>query len=311
MTIVNFPTHKPKYQFVRTTHQEANDTHWCFMHTNLDDTDNMQRPCFHPGLLKELFEYKLELNAAVRNASSPLASTQKHFVLASDAPVFNLGGDLSFFAQLIRAQDRTSLLSYAHQATLGVHSLHQGLDMGMHTIALVQGDALGGGFEAALSCHTIVAEKSVNMGLPEVLFDLFPGMGAYSFLSRRIGPVQAERIILSGKVYSSDELFEMGLIDVLVNKGEGVSAVEDVIRRNRRIPNARRAMSRVRDAYNPVTLDELMNVTEIWVNTALSLGQKSLSTMERLVNAQQKRYTHHVVNNNVTTQSSINQGHGM
>jgi DSF synthase len=171
----------------------------------------------------------------------------------------------------------------------GVHAFHVGLDAGAHTIALVQGDALGGGFEAALSCHTIVAESGVGMGLPEVLFDLFPGMGAYSFLCKRIPPHQAELLMLEGNVYSSDELHRMGLVDILVPKGEGVRAVEELIRSNRRIPHARAAMHRVRSMSQPVSLREMMDITEVWVDTALRLGDKSLRTMERLVRAQSRR----------------------
>jgi DSF synthase len=154
----------------------------------------------------------------------------------------------------------------------------------------VQGDALGGGFEAALSCHTIVAEEGVGMGLPEVLFDLFPGMGAYSFLCKRIPPHKAEQLMLSGDVLSSDELHKMGLVDVLVPRGQGMQAVEDVIRGNRRIPHARSAMHKVRAMAQPVTLEEMMAITEVWVDTALQLGEKSMRTMERLVRAQYRRH---------------------
>jgi len=159
----------------------------------------------------------------------------------------------------------------------------------VHTVALVQGDALGGGLELALSCQTIVAESGVGMGFPEVLFDLFPGMGAYSFLCQRVSPRFAEEMMLNGTIYSSDELHRLGVIDVLVPKGEGAQAVHDLIRRNQRIAHARTAMNRVRQIRNPVTLTELMQVTEIWVDTAMLLGEKSLRTMERIVRAQQKR----------------------
>lgn len=172
----------------------------------------------------------------------------------------------------------------------GVHAFHTGLDAGMHSIALVQGDALGGGFEAALSCHTIIAEEGVGMGLPEVLFDLFPGMGAYSFLCKRVPPHQAEKLMLSGDIHASEDLYRMGLVDVLVPRGQGVQAVEDVVRANRRIPHARAAMHRVRAMSQPVTLEEMMAITEVWVDTALQLGEKSLRTMERLVRAQYKRH---------------------
>jgi DSF synthase len=68
-----------------------------------------------------------------------------------------------------------------------------------------------------------------------------------------------------------------------------VQAVEDVIRANGRISHARAAMHRVRMESQSVTLEEMMRITEIWVDTALQLGEKSLRTMERLVQAQVRR----------------------
>jgi DSF synthase len=258
------------------------------MHADL--ADNPGRACFKPALVNEIIQYQWTLADRMRRARSHESDGLQHVVLASDCDAFNLGGDLEYFCDAIRRQDRHALLTYARQCVRGVHAFHTGLDAGAHSIALVQGDALGGGFEAALSCHTIVAEEGVGMGLPEVLFDLFPGMGAYSFLCKRIPPHQAERLMLSGDIHSSDELYRMGLVDVLVPRGQGVQAVEDVIRANRRIPHARAAMHRVRAMSQPVTLEEMMAITEVWVDTALQLGEKSLRTMERLVRAQYKRH---------------------
>ena len=98
----------------------------------------------------------------------------------------------------------------------------------------MQGDALGGGFESALASNVVIAEKGVKMGLPEVLFNLFPGMGAYSLLSRRVGTARAEQMILSGRLYTSDELFEMGVVDILAEKGEGEVEVYKYIKSAKR-----------------------------------------------------------------------------
>lgn len=275
---------------LRTHSEPDSDTHWCFMHAERNAAI-ARRPCFHLLLIKEIREFQMRLCSNIRQqAEAGLAPLLGHVVLASDAPVFNLGGDLDLFARLIRARDRQHLMAYARSCVEGVYAFHAGLDVGLHSVALVQGDALGGGFEAALSCNTIVAETGVGMGLPEVLFDLFPGMGAYSFLCKRIAPHQAEKLMLSGQIHSSDELYRMGLVDVLVPRGQGVQAVEDVIRANRRIPHARAAMHRVRAMAQPVTLEEMMAITEVWVDTALQLGEKSLRTMERLVRAQYRRH---------------------
>ncbi len=277
-----------RYNMIRPSEDVSNGVYQCNMHADLATSPG--RACFRSGLVDEIIHYQQALGERLRIEQQQDGGQRiKHVVLASDSDVFNLGGDLELFCQLIRKGDRNSLLNYARQCVRGVHAFHAGLGVGAHTIALVQGDALGGGFEAALSCHTIVAEEGVQMGLPEVLFDLFPGMGAYSFLCKRIAPHHAEKIMLEGNVYSSEELYKIGLVDVLVPRGEGPRAVEKVIRSNQRIPNARAAMHRVRSMAQPVTLEEMMSITEIWVDTALRLGEKSLRTMERLVRAQYRR----------------------
>jgi DSF synthase len=170
-----------------------------------------------------------------------------------------------------------------------VHHLHTGFGGDVRSIALIQGDALGGGLEMALACHTIVAEEGCGMGLPEVLFGLFPGMGAYSFLCRRVSPQLAEKIILDGRVYSAEEMHALGVVDVLVKKGEGRAAVEDMIRQQQRLPQSYLAMNAARNLAQAVSYDELLEITKVWVDSALALGDRSLRTMDRLVKAQTRR----------------------
>ena len=274
---------------IRIQHDASNASHWCFMHAQQAFADSSYRPCFSPKLLRELRLFARQTIEDIGESAVADETHLAHIVLASDAHVFNLGGDLDLFSQLIRARDRDGLLRYARECVDSVHLLHTRLHPNAHTIGLVEGDALGGGFELALACQTIVAESGVQMGFPEVLFGLFPGMGAYSLLSRRVSPKLTEEMMLNGRMYTSDELHRMGIVDVLVPKGEGVRAVHEAIRQNRRIAAARLALHRVRDLVHPVSLDELTRITEIWVDTALQLGDKSLRIMERLVRAQLRR----------------------
>ena len=159
----------------------------------------------------------------------------------------------------------------------------------MVTVALVQGDALGGGFECALAHDVIIAEKSAKFGLPEVLFNLFPGMGAYSFLSRRIGRTAAERMILSGRIFTADDLYEMGLVHSVVPDGEGVQAVNDYVDANSRWHNAHQATFKAGRRVEPVTLDELKDVVDGWADAALRLSETDLRRMARLAGAQDRR----------------------
>jgi DSF synthase len=277
------------FSAIRTQEDHDSGAYWCHMHAQQAYADPEYRACFSPRLLRELRLFAQQtidgINRSVAESNSHLA----HIILASDSHVFNLGGDLQLFTDLIRSGDEQGLLRYAHECVDSIHLLHTRLHPHAHTIALVQGDALGGGLELALACQTIVAERGVQMGFPEVLFGLFPGMGAYSFLSRRISPRLAEQMMLNGVMYSSEELHEMGIVDVLVPKGEGVRAVHEVIRQNRRIANARLAVHKAREIVAPVSLQELNEITEVWVEAALKLSDKQLKVMERLARAQLRR----------------------
>jgi len=215
----------------------------------------------------------------------------RYMVYASLTPgIFNLGGQLALFRDLIRKGDRQTLAHYAKMCIDAMAARIRHYDLPVVTISLVQGDALGGGFEAALTSDIIIAERSSQMGFPEILFNLFPGMGAYSFVARKIGPVQAEKIILSGKLYSAEELHEMGLVDVLVEDGEGEAAVYDYVRKQARRSNGYMAVQKAKQRFNPVTYQELMDITMVWVDTALQLNEKDLKVMDRFVRSQQKLF---------------------
>jgi len=249
-------------------------------------------PCFNQVLLDELRQY----HESIENCGGYLWMDgelhQIHYlILASQIPgIFNLGGQLALFRELIRKGDRQALMHYARMCINAMASRIRHCDSPLITISLVQGDALGGGFEAALTSDIIIAERSSQMGFPEILFNLFPGMGAYSFVARKIGSMQAEKMILSGKLYSAQELHEMGLVDVLVEDGEGEEAVYDYVRKQARHSNGYMAVQKAKQRYNPVSYQELMDITAIWVDAALQLREKDLKVMDRFVRSQQKLF---------------------
>lgn len=288
--VVELPNRPFAYRTLRTQEDPGTRASWMYMHAQRAQGAAPGRPCFTLDLMKDMRDYLA--GVAQRSQQTAIDGREPgldHLVVCSDAGAFNLGGDLDLFARLIRERDRASLLAYARMCVEGVYHLHTQLGGRVDTVALLQGDALGGGLELALSCQTIVAESGVAMGFPEVLFDLFPGMGAYSFLCQRVSPAQAEKLMLDGNVYTAEQMHAMGIVDVLVPKGQGMQAVNDLLRQHRRAPHARIALQQVRDYARPVSLEELMHITEIWVDTALQLGEKSLRTMERLVRAQERR----------------------
>jgi enoyl-CoA hydratase len=90
-------------------------------------------------------------------------------------------------------------------------------------IAAVEGFALAGGLEIALSCDIIVASRDAKLGIPEVGVGLFAGAGALLRLPRRVGMGQASLLALTGKPISGEEGHRIGLVDRVVDPGEAMS----------------------------------------------------------------------------------------
>ena len=254
---------------------------WCYF-------DFTGRPNFSPTVLEEAQRIQRLVRSLGEEGGED--APIRYVVLGSRAPgVWNLGGDLELFAELIRRGDRTALARYA-QACCDVGYTNATLyGLPIITVALVQGEALGGGFEAALSSNVIVAERSARFGLPEILFNLFPGMGAYTFLSRRLAPGLAERMILSGEIYSAEQLYQLGVIDVLAADGEGTEAIYAYIGRHGRRHRAHTALRQARWVTNPVSLEEMIRIADLWVDAALKLNEADLRKMTRLAQAQDRR----------------------
>lgn len=264
-----------EYSQLTTYYDEHHQIAWGYMHSE-------PRPCFTSTLLGELTSWWKGIRSRLDH---PETADTRYIVLASShADIYNLGGDLNLFRKLIIEREHDKLLHYAHACieALYLNAMHLSRPQ-VKTITLVQGDALGGGFECALSGNVLIAERGAKMGFPEILFNLFPGMGAMSLLGRKVGYQEAEKIILSGKLYSAEELFALGVVDVLAEKGEGELAVYEFVRKESKQRNGAFALRAAREIAQPIVYDELVRIAELWVDAALGLEMKDLRMMERLV----------------------------
>jgi len=271
-------TDRPRH--LKTHYDPRYRLSWCLMKSD-------PRPCFTNQLLSDFHDYIRTVKEEMRISQG---EKYDYIVVGSDVEgIFNLGGDLNLFRTYIENNNRDDLFNYAIRCIDILHENLNHLDCDLTTIALVQGDAMGGGFESALASNVIIAEKGVKMGLPEVLFNLFPGMGAYSLLSRRVGTSKAEQIILSGKLYTSEELFDMGVIDILAEKGEGEMEVYRYIKAANRYSNSYSAIRKVRDICNQISYDELIDIAKIWTDSAFKLTRRDLKVMGRLIKMQEQR----------------------
>ncbi len=245
------------------------------------------RPSFTPAMLRDFASWQDLIGRHFGPAGLPL----DYLILGSRVPgAFCFGGDLDLFVSLIQQGDRQGLAQYGRRCVEILHRNLRALDLPLLTIGLVQGQALGGGFEALLSFDVIIAERGANFGLPEMMFGLFPGMGAHAILSRKLGTALADRIIQSADSYTAEELFELGIVTELAEPGGGVAAVHRFIARSSRrhvgLVHARRAMR----LASPIEIAELRGIVDLWADAALLLSAGDLKLMRRLVEAQTRLY---------------------
>ena len=154
---------------------------------------------------------------------------------------------------------------------------------------MIEGTALGGGFEAALAHHFVLAQNNARMGFPEMAFNLFPGMGGYSLVARRSGMKLAEDLISTGRIAYRRMVPRQGLVDALFEPGDAYRATRTFIDVMRPSSTACGPCCSARQRVLNLSRSELMDITEDWVEAAFAIDPKDRAYMERLVMAQNRR----------------------
>ncbi len=263
---------------IEVSWEKATGTLWTFMRPR-------GRPSYNPEILQEFHVWQRGIVAEFAGRPDDL----RYLVTGSRTPgVFNLGGDLDYFLAKIRARDRQALVAYGESCVRILRTNLNGLGLPLVTIGLAQGDALGGGFESLLSHNVIIAERTAKFGFPEAMFGLFPGMGAYNLVARKIGAAFAEEMMLSGRLYTAEEMEHAGLVHILAEPGQGIEDARKYIQRNKRRHNGIRSVYEAGRCVNPLTLEELDRVVQIWADACLQLRESDLKVMQRLVKAQDR-----------------------
>lgn len=258
---------------------------WLTMHP--DATTGIHN--FTPALLAELRGVidALRRSGGTWDLAWPPTEVGYLVVKSSDPEYFSVGGDLRHFRTCIDAGNEAGLRAYSMQCLELLTDWSALLKDRMTTVSLVQGRALGGGFEMALSADYVIAEEHSSFGFPEIMFGLFPCTGAMGLLSRRVGAVQAERMMTNNRIYTARELHAMGLIDELAPTGHGERATELYIQRHaaRRQAFLKVQQSRMRTA--PLDIVEGMRIVEDWVELAMHLDRDASRALDMLILMQQ------------------------
>lgn len=279
MTVINQATCKlftdnERFTQLSGYYEEERRTVWMMLRAQ-------PRPCFNHVLIEEI----MNISWLVRQAGFAV----DFWVTGSLVPgMYNVGGDLNFFVECIQNGRREALRAYARACVDCVHAASRGFDTGAISLAMVEGSALGGGFEATLAHHFVLAQRDARLGFPEIAFNLFPGMGGYSLVARRSGMKLAEELIYKGESHTAEWYAQQGLVDELFEPGQSYLAVRTFIDTLQPRLNGIRAMLRARQRVMQLPRSELMDITEDWVDAAFCLQPKDVAYMERLVQLQNR-----------------------
>lgn len=145
-------------------------------------------------------------------------------VLSGAAGVFCAGADIASYSGAI--DDPDALASFGARAKSLVHRLSRTPAV---VVALVDGVAMGGGFELVLAADLVVATDRARFGLPEIRLGLIPGWEGTQRLARHLGPNRAKEAIFLARVLSADQLAAAGLVSRVVAPEDLAEAGEALV----------------------------------------------------------------------------------
>lgn len=122
-------------------------------------------------------------------------------------------------------------------------------------IAAVNGFALGGGFEIALSCDLLIAAQSAKMGLPEVHLGLIPGGGGTQRLLQKTGMNRLKEMLLLGQSYTAEQMYQWGVVNSVADDKEFMEAVFQAADKLKRRPA--QALKAIKKMLEPSAVEQL------------------------------------------------------
>jgi DSF synthase len=239
-----------------------------------------------PNELHYSYKTVCSFHESLNTIISTITNEKLKYVILTSAhkEVWNMGGDLEMFANSVLHRKEDVIKDYAHKCVEVLAVINNGFYNDVIVISVIQGNAFGGGFECALSGGYIIAEEHAKFCFPEVLFGTFPGMGAYSFLTRRLGFTKAHEMITSGKKWTAYEMQKLGLVNFVCKTGRASETILEKIEKNE-LKN----VNPFEKICCQVSVVELKEIVDIWLETTLKLDTRKIEFMQKLADAQKAK----------------------
>jgi enoyl-CoA hydratase len=150
-------------------------------------------------------------------------SVQAVMITGAGDAAFSAGADIKF----LNAATPLAVRDFARLAIAVNHKIET---MGKVVVAAINGYAFGGGLELAESCMIRVAARTAKLGHPEVHIGAIAGFGGTTRLARLVGRGRAAELLLRGRIVSTEEALEIGLVQSVVDAGKLMTETEVLVR---------------------------------------------------------------------------------
>lgn len=197
--------------------------------------------CLHQAPCNEI---GLGMLAALEQAVEALdahGADLRTLVIHSDQRGFCAGADLRELYSAIAGREPEAYAAQLSDFIDRIHGVMNALDsLPLTTIGAVSGVCFGGGFELALTCDILVADRSARFCFPELRLGLIPGFGGIPRLRRDLPNAVVRDLILTGRSLGARRASELGLVSQLVARGEALTTARACAQQAALFPQAAR-----------------------------------------------------------------------
>jgi len=189
-------------------------------------TEGVIELVFHREPCNEIGSLSLEELEQFADAFEGLRRGAHALIIYSDVKAgFCAGADLRELYNRSQAMDKGEALKGVRDFLERIHRVLNLIDAApLTTIAAVHGVTFGGGFELALACDLIIADKMARFCFPELRLGLIPGFGGIPRLKRDLGNAVVRDLLLTGRSINATKAQQIGLVSQVVGEGEALRA---------------------------------------------------------------------------------------
>jgi enoyl-CoA hydratase len=207
-------------------------------------------------MLEELEKFVAGLSELLREAHALIV----HSTLKGG---FSAGADLRELYGWIQQYGQNEVAGHAREYLNRIHAVMNALDdCPLTTIAAVHGVTFGGGFELALTCDLIIADKLARFCFPELRLGLIPGFGGIPRLKRDLGNAVVRDLLLTGRSFNTTKAQQIGLVSQVAGEGEALRAARGTAAQLAKFDRTTSVMAK--RFIKPIPSDELREEIDIF-----------------------------------------------